>query len=1328
MRKLLLSLLCVVMGFGVFANSISEITYNQETTSKAQVTFTLGEYALEEIMLNGVEFTAINYEGSIVTKKKGYAELPLLSTNIQISADKNVDIKVVDAQYTDIQLNAPLKPSRGVIYRNQDPESIPYTINPESMNDAWYPTSLTEQKEPFIIRDIRGTSVFVYPFQYNAVKQTLRVYSSVTVEVSDNNEKAINPLKTVNTKYYREMNGIYESLFINYNLSKQDLTVNEAGDILVITTDRDVDAIQPYVQWKREKGFEVFVETVATGTNVVDLIQTKYDENPEILYVQLIGDWTDIKVDAMGGAPTDPMAGCVVGTDVFQDICVGRFSAENSAQVTAQVNKTIQYEKNPQLGAEWYEAALGIGSAEGAGNGDDGEKDSDHIQIIYDNRLDPFTFNNYYPNYDPGANSTTVGNGVNAGVSWINYCGHGSNTSWVTSGFNNNNVNSLTNGEMLPGIISVACVNGAYHSGTCFAEAWMRKDDGGAIATLMSTINQPWQPPMRGQDYINDILIGGYDYDNNPGNGINNSEQRTTFGSIAANGMVLLYSESQGGDDLETIKTWVLFGDASVQMRTATPAEIELSNNVMLLGTPFAATVSSGGEPVANALVAISQNDLVYSAYTDENGNFSIENELAPGDVTLVVTAFNTTTIYETISCIPPDGPYVIFGDKELNDNNGNGMLEYGETASVNVTMNNVGVEAAADVVVTASTSDEFITITDAEATYGNIPEGGSLTVDDAFTFEAASNIPDDHNIVFDLVSTDGTDTWESKFSLKAFAPVMEIANMVINDENGDNNGRLDAGETVDLIININNLGHATSQEIEAQIATTSSYLTINTSNANGDPIAPDGTGMLTFNVTAADDAPIGTVADIMFNGTCGEYDLEKTFYVTMGLILEDFETGDFSSFDWEFNGNANWAIQESEVYEGVYAAKSGAITDSQSTSLVLDYEVATDDSISFYYKVSSEATYDFLRFYIDGNKIAEWSGEVAWAQYKTAVAAGDHEFKWTYVKDGYVSSGQDFAWLDFIVLPAEMRTVVYAGDDAFACNGEPYTMQPNVTNYSSIAWSTSGTGTFDDATLENATYTASQEDIENGMVTISLEAVGTDSQIYNDEMILEFGVTPVVEAGDDGDICASETFSMNATATNYKSIEWTTSGDGTFDDATIAEATYTPGALDIENGTVALSMMAFSGCGNVSDFATLTISAGPEVPAAIIGQDEVCANTEVNYTSQGSANADSYYWSIKPHEAGTIVEDGTTVTVNWNAAFGGEAILKIIAENQCGETESNQFAVMVSGLPVAPQAVNGVDSVDVYKETTTVFTISEIAGATGYNYTIDPSDRKSVV
>jgi hypothetical protein len=106
------------------------------------------------------------------------------------------------------------------------------------------------------------------------------------------------------------------------------------------------------------------------------------------------------------------------------------------------------------------------------------------------------------------------------------------------------------------------------------------------------------------------------------------------------------------------------------------------------------------------------------------------------------------------------------------------------------------------------------------------------------------------------------------------------------------------------------------------------------------------------------------------------------------------------------------------EPYEGDYCTKSGDIGNGQSSELYLYTEVLADGNVSFYRKISSEAEYDFLRFYIDNELMGEWSGELNWEQVNYSVSQGLHTFRWVYEKDNYSASGQDCAWVDFIVLP----------------------------------------------------------------------------------------------------------------------------------------------------------------------------------------------------------------------------------------------------------------------------------------------------------------------
>jgi subtilisin family serine protease len=135
-------------------------------------------------------------------------------------------------------------------------------------------------------------------------------------------------------------------------------------------------------------------------------------------------------------------------------------------------------------------------------------------------------------------------------------------------------------------------------------------------------------------------------------------------------------------------------------------------------------------------------------------------------------------------------------------------------------------------------------------------------------------------------------------------------------------------------------------------------------------------------------------------------------------LTAEDFETETFLLYPWVMGGDADWIIDDVNPYEGLYSARSGDVGDYENSDLEVTVEVVASSDISFWYRVSSESTYDFLRFYIDGLQIANWSGTVPWTQFTYPVANGTRTFKWSYTKDQSVSTGGDAGWVDYIEFP----------------------------------------------------------------------------------------------------------------------------------------------------------------------------------------------------------------------------------------------------------------------------------------------------------------------
>jgi hypothetical protein len=131
----------------------------------------------------------------------------------------------------------------------------------------------------------------------------------------------------------------------------------------------------------------------------------------------------------------------------------------------------------------------------------------------------------------------------------------------------------------------------------------------------------------------------------------------------------------------------------------------------------------------------------------------------------------------------------------------------------------------------------------------------------------------------------------------------------------------------------------------------------------------------------------------------------------------DGFESGNLSAQNWTTAGNAPWIVQTNQVALGTFAARSGVIGNSQTSSLLLtgDYPAGIG---SFALRVSSEPGWDYLKFFMDGTLVQQWSGDIGWSSFSFPVTAGAHTFEWRYEKDANGTFGLDAAFIDNLLLP----------------------------------------------------------------------------------------------------------------------------------------------------------------------------------------------------------------------------------------------------------------------------------------------------------------------
>jgi len=522
------------------------------TPGDTVVCFDFEDFESESVTIGGQEYSILSLEGFGRIYEKGHPALPTYARSVIIPNNGHVALEVVAADYHELE-NVRIAPSKGHLPRTIDPASVPYTFADIYDSNAFYPAAIATLGEPYIMRDVRGVVVQLNPFQYNPATGVLRVYEKITVRVTEAagllNKAPVNTLPAGYSKPSKAFGQLIANHFLNgggnggrYN------PLDEDGELLVIVYDQWESNVQILKVWKDSIGLNTtIVKKSDAGSNssaIASYIQNFYDQN-NLAFVLLVGDSSQVPTPSGG---LDPTYSLVAGGDHYPDIFIGRFSAETSAQVDTQVERTLEFEQELHAG-DWKWKGTGIASNQGPGHY--GEYDHVHMGYIRDDLL-TFGYTEVDEFYDPYATSTQVKNAVNEGRGIINYCGHGSTNSWGTTGFSSSDVNNLVNDNMLPFITSVACVNGYFVGGTCFAEAWLRAthngEPSGAVAAYMSTQNQSWDPPMEAQDEFVDRYCD-FTY--------------MTYGCLCFAGSCLMM-DKYGSSGRSEFDHWHVFGDPSL--------------------------------------------------------------------------------------------------------------------------------------------------------------------------------------------------------------------------------------------------------------------------------------------------------------------------------------------------------------------------------------------------------------------------------------------------------------------------------------------------------------------------------------------------------------------------------------------------------------------------------------------------------------------------------------------------------------------------------------------------------------------------------------------
>jgi PKD repeat protein len=1066
------------------------LTIESQNEAKILINYSIREFSLNDIELNGESFQSLELPGHFLPNDAGSPDLPGTGRYIAIPQGAEATLNIVSFRSETLN-NVSLAPSFR-IPRDTENGPLEYT-----KNESIYSANKFFPEEPIILSkkdEIRGIDVVmlgVTPFHYNPVTRQLIVYHDIKIEISfigGNNHFGDDRLRS---RWWDPMLSDmllnYESLpKIDYNKSFQ--STDETGCEYLIISPNGAD----FQQWA--DSIRMFRTTQGIFTNVVTLdeiggntptlienyINNAYS-NWDIVPAAclLLGDYgTNASNSIISPLWNNYCISDNIYADVnnnnLPDIVFARITAQDEIQLQVMVTKFLTYERNPPVSAnfynhpvtslgwqteEWFQIcseAIGGYWREVLG------KDPVRINEVYSGipgsewstAANTVSVVDYFgPNglgYIPGMPSELSGwsggtaaafnTAVNNGAFMVQHRDHGYEEGWGEPDYTNININSLVNTD-LTFVWSIDNLTGKFNYGTeVFAEKFHRythKDENSGCFGINAASEITYS-------FVSDVYVWGA-YDNMwpdfmPDYG-STPEPRGILPAFAcAAGKYFLQQSSWPSNSNNKEATYHLFhhhGDAFTTVYSEVPQNLTVSHNPYLyMGeTTFEVTAD------VDALIALSVNGELIGTATGTGTSvlINIPVQTPPNQVLVTVTKQNYYRYEGYVAVLPSSGPYVVPNAIAINDGsgNGNGIMETSESIFASITVENIGIEDAANVIVTIATTDSYVSITDNTASYGTIAAGSTAVVTDGFSWQVSNNIPDLHSVVFEMSATDGVTTWTSNFSIVGHAPKIEFGILLMDDYVGNFNSRLDPGETAYLIIPTFNNGSFNAANTIGTLSCSSGFITLNNSTYNFYDI---GAGIMEeglFNVTVSANAPAGTYVEFLYQVTSGGYSEQVIYSTIVSMIVEDWETGDMSMFDWITGGDSNWAVSNENSYQGSYCIKSGILDHDQSNYLSVQYEVIGEDSLSFWYKVSSEVGYDFLKFYIDDVEMSSWSGEVGWARASFLVAEGIHTFKWVYSKDASLSSGNDCAWLDFIVFPAAIFEASFGSSETNICETE---------------------------------------------------------------------------------------------------------------------------------------------------------------------------------------------------------------------------------------------------------------------------------------------------
>ncbi len=509
-----------------FKNTLPEITIKDNGNSGVKVNYKFKGAVLSLQNVDGLDYYTPHIYGFNHMLDVGCPRVPAKNLHIAIPEGSTANIKILNSKFEKHPETVRIHPAPALL-----PDCVgtkaepPFEIDDKVYGtDADFPARLVEIVEYDSYRGVSMAVVQVRPLQINPVTGELKIYTKINFRVTFSTTKGSEKYR----KNSRNANKMVKNVVINRSMvpdgveSSYEATKAGEKDYIMIVHSNFLTAAQSLATWKRQLGYsvEIVSQSSWTTTQVDDALKTRYNSwTPKPQYFLIMGDQGDVPAENTGSRYTDLYYAEMDNSGYKPEMAYGRIFPSSASNAQVIVDKIINYEKNPPTTSSFYANALACAYYQDSDSNSYADRRFTHtsedirnymmdqgygVNRVYvtGSSVTPLYYNNgnyspagmsiptelKRPNFAWDGDAADIINYIDAGRFLVWHRDHGGETLWGDPYFTTSNINSLSNGSLLPIVMSVNCLTGKFmYSSECFCERFLRKDTGGCVGIFGAT-------------------------------------------------------------------------------------------------------------------------------------------------------------------------------------------------------------------------------------------------------------------------------------------------------------------------------------------------------------------------------------------------------------------------------------------------------------------------------------------------------------------------------------------------------------------------------------------------------------------------------------------------------------------------------------------------------------------------------------------------------------------------------------------------------------------------------------------------------------------------